>query len=400
MRIAMVTSYFPTRERPNEGHSAYQMVRELGKMAEVEVFCPVLEYLPWLRPKSFPFRTTDPSYSPPDIRTHYLPYLALPLISRPFNGPQAFRAVLPRVRAYRPDLILNYWIYPDGYAAVRTASKLGLPAVIRALGSDLNRIPDASTRWLTKYSLRNATYVMTASAHLREQAIALGAAAARVRSIPNGCDSSVFSPGDRNQARLELGLPLDAQLILFVGWINHTKGVRELLDAFIQLAGRNQNARLAFVGSGAMKSELENKAAAHGVLERIRFAGNCASSQVAKWMAAANLFCLPSYAEGCPNAVLEALSCGRPVIASNVGGIPDLVDDSCGILGPPGDASILESMLERGLNKAWDEASICARNKRGWRDVAKEVYDLCLEAREIHGVRYPAGSLGHSVSRV
>ena len=73
-------------------------------------------------------------------------------------------------------------------------------------------------------------------------------------------------------------------------------------------------------------------------------------------MSAADLLCLPSYMEGCPNVVLEALATGRGVVATGVGGIPEILTDATGILVPPGDADELANALARGLDRAWDPA--------------------------------------------
>src|SRR5437016_2324508 len=138
---------------------------------EIEVFCPLLTYHPWLKPKSFEFVRADLSYSPPDVRAHYIEYPALPIVSRPLNGFISARRLLPHVKQFAPDLILNYGVYPEGYAAVTLAGKLGVPVVLGAIGSDINRIPDAITRRLTRTALSQASFTLTVSEHLRTNAI-------------------------------------------------------------------------------------------------------------------------------------------------------------------------------------------------------------------------------------
>jgi teichuronic acid biosynthesis glycosyltransferase TuaC len=94
------------------------------------------------------------------------------------------------------------------------------------------------------------------------------------------------------------------------------------------------------------------------VEDRILFVGACSSQEVAQWLAAANVFALPSYAEGCPKVVIEALSCGRPVIATNVGGIPELLSEKSGILIRPKDSRCLASAIETAMDRKWDEQLI------------------------------------------
>jgi glycosyltransferase involved in cell wall biosynthesis len=102
----------------------------------------------------------------------------------------------------------------------------------------------------------------------------------------------------------------------------------------------------------------------------------CQPDDVAIWMAAADVVTLPSYMEGCPNVVLEALACGRPVVATRVGGIPEIMSDACGRLIPPRDANALAQALNAALSAEWDAASISAHWSRSWNTVAQELLDI------------------------
>jgi teichuronic acid biosynthesis glycosyltransferase TuaC len=93
-------------------------------------------------------------------------------------------------------------------------------------------------------------------------------------------------------------------------------------------------------------------------------------------MAVADLITLPSYMEGCPNVVMEALACGRPVVAASVGGIPELLNDECGLLVPPRDSRALAGGLVSVLDRSWDSKSISARMSRSWDTVAGELLEI------------------------
>jgi teichuronic acid biosynthesis glycosyltransferase TuaC len=179
MKIAVVTPYFPLRDQPYRGHSAYQTLLRLKRWADVEALCPLTTYPSWFMPRNFPYSRTDLSYSPPGIPTTYFEYPALPGITRPLNGAICASYLERRLEKLKADVILNYWIYPEGYAAVVAGSKLGIPVILGAIGSDLNRIPDRISRWNTQRALRRASFTITVSRHLREQAISLGAPAAK-----------------------------------------------------------------------------------------------------------------------------------------------------------------------------------------------------------------------------
>ena len=110
----------------------------------------------------------------------------------------------------------------------------------------------------------------------------------------------------------------------------------------------------------------------------------CSSARVARWLAAADVFAFPSYAEGCPNVVIEALNCGIPVVATTVGGIPELVGSHNGILVPPRDVFSLVEALRTALSTKWDPYAIAERANRSWDHVAQEVFEACEVAAGLH----------------
>jgi glycosyltransferase involved in cell wall biosynthesis len=131
-----------------------------------------------------------------------------------------------------------------------------------------------------------------------------------------------------------------------------------------------------------MRAELT--ALATDPASQMRLLGAQPASTVASWMAACNLLALPSYSEGHPNVLVEALACGRPVVSTPVGGVPEVVDDSCAMLVPPRDVPALAGALADVLDRDWDEAALSRRFSRSWGDVAAETLAACDEALAIH----------------
>jgi glycosyltransferase involved in cell wall biosynthesis len=211
-----------------------------------------------------------------------------------------------------------------------------------------------------------------------------GADPARIRAIPNGCDATIFHPQDRAAARAALGLDADAEWVVYVGRLVPEKGLRELLDAAAALAPQRPRLRIALVGDGPMHAELESRIAADPAL-RVTMPGAQGPHEVARWMAAADLVTLPSYSEGHPNVLVEALACGRPVVATPVGGIPEVVDEDCGLLVPARDPAALAEGLREALDRPWDEAALSRRFSRGWDAVAADTLRACEEALAAHG---------------
>jgi len=382
MRITVVTSYFPTSARPYGGNSAFHTLRAMKPFASIEVVSPQEHYLdfPFLKPARY--EPVDLTWQPPEFETTYVSYPVLPVVTRPFNGPICAKILLPYVRMTRPDLILNYWLYPDGYAAVQVGRELCVPVIVGAIGSDLRRRNDRFTIRLVRETMLRADAVITVSEELRLQAVAQGVAAEKVTAIQNGCDTTVFHPGDRAAARAQVGCDQSSELVVFAGNLLESKGLGELMDAFLELAKLRPRLRVAIVGQGPYKETLARRAAAAGLEGWVILPGRCDAAGVAQWMCAADLFCLPSYSEGCPNVVVEALACGRPVVGTNVGGIPELVAKASGLLIPPRDAAALRAALNTALSMQWDSAEIARTSTRSWETVAAETLAVCNRVKQ------------------
>ncbi|WP_203321632.1 glycosyltransferase [Pseudoxanthomonas beigongshangi] len=393
MRLLIVTSQFPIAGEPNRGRPIYQTVRELSRLAQVRVLSPVATYPRWAQPRSYLYRASDEHHSVPGCDVEYVRYPALPAVSRPFNGRLCARAIAAPLRAFAPDLVLSYWLYPDAYGAMLAARQAEVPLVVGARGSDL-RVRDAISRRLTRPVLHAARRLLVVSEDLGRVAERdYGAHPDRIRAIPNGCDASIFHPADRAEARRALDLPADAEVVTYVGRLVPEKGLRELLAAAGALRASRPRLQLVLVGEGPMHAELAALAVA-GELP-VRFAGTRPPAEVARWMCASDLVTLPSYSEGHPNVLVEALACGRPVVSTPVGGIPEVVDAASGVLVPARDPAALAEGLREALERDWDEAALARRFSRDWRQVAQDTLLACEEVlAEARGERalYAAGS--------
>lgn len=382
MRILVITSQFPIVGDPNRGRAVYQTVCALQRLADVQVVSPVATYPKWAQPGSYVYRPPSNTFRV-GVKTEYVSYFALPGISRPFNGWLASRALRPVIRRLQPDVVLSYWLYPDAFGAWLAAQRSGIPIVVGARGSDI-RVRDALSKRLTRYVVGRAQRVLTVSADLGRLAVdEYGASPNAVRVVPNGCDIEIFHPGDRRAARMALGIAADREVVLFVGRLVIEKGVRELIDAVRVLRASRPNLELVFVGEGPAKNELLVRASGLP----IRFEGGQPPEKVAKWMTAANVAALPSYSEGHPNVLVEALACGRPVVACGVGGVLEIVDEYSGILVPLRDAKGLAVGLDAALVRNWDEGRLASRFSRSWAQVAEETLAVCAEVVGAPGAR-------------
>jgi glycosyltransferase involved in cell wall biosynthesis len=376
MRIAVVTRYFPSSLEPWQGRSAFQTLRLVAREADVRVFYPHASYPPLLKPSTGTHGKLDPSFRPPDIKASYYDYLALPVISRPLNGWMVYRALLPSIRRFAPDLIFGVYLNPDGYAALKIGRALSVPVVTMSIGSDINNISDRISARYTKIVLRESDYVVTVSDDLRRKAVIMGASPEASRAITNGCDLSVFHVKDRLEARRKLKIDSDSKTVVYIGRMDVKKGLVELVDAAAAIQPTRPKLQVYMVGEGPDRPIIENAIHVHGADSYIHLMPPCKFDDVAIWMASADLVTLPSYMEGCPNVVLEALACGRPVVATNVGGIPEILSPECGRLIPARDAGQLAEALTSVLDSTWDAAEISARGSRSWNAVSSELLEV------------------------
>ena len=287
--------------------------------------------------------------------------------------------VLPLKRTV--DVILGSWAYPDGLAAILLGRWFKLPVVVKVHGSDLNLLPERdSIRRVLSRKLPHADRLLAVSRALAAKAHALGVAADRIAFLPNGVDRSIFRPSDRSEARRELELP-EGRLLLFVGAIEASKGVLDLLRAFESIAPRSPDLRLALVGDGA---ELPRWREAQSRWPgRIFLPGAQPLAKVARWLAACDALTLPSWNEGTPNVILEALASGRRVVATRVGGIPDLVGSAvAGEMVPARCPDELAETLFRAAHANYDPVAVAAAGPVDWDESARLLQQALLSARD------------------
>lgn len=280
----------------------------------------------------------------------------------------------------RPDVLDAHFIWPDGVAVSLLARRLGLPYVITLRGKIYPCLEVASQRRQCAEALRGAAAVMSVDRRMADVACELGAAPDRVSVIPNGVDLERFRLADRQAARRRLGLPVQGRLLVTVAHLGVRKGHREALAALARLP---EDVRLLLVGGGLQRGDadgLRRLAGTLGVGQRLLLAGVQPPERIPDYFAAADVGLLASYREGCPNAVLECLACGRPVVATDVGAVPDLIEPGRnGEIVPVRDVEALTAALSKVLDREWDDDAIRRSPAvRSWDDVAGEVHQLIV----------------------
>jgi glycosyltransferase involved in cell wall biosynthesis len=207
--------------------------------------------------------------------------------------------------------------------------------------------------------------VITVSGALRDVAISLGADPGRVQVIGNGIDLSKFVPLPRAEARARLKLPLDAKILVTVGTLVERKGFHRVIEVMPALIGRFPNLHYLIVGGSGPEGndsvKLQSQVSALGLEQHVHFLGPVDPERLHEPLSAADLFVLASSYEGWANVLLEAMACGIPVIATDVGGNGQVVNSKeLGQIVPFGDSAALEAALRQALEQNWDHSAIRA----------------------------------------
>jgi glycosyltransferase involved in cell wall biosynthesis len=357
MRILTLTNLYPNPFHPTRATFNRQQLRLLALRHPVAVIAPIAWTEEWAaRWKGGTSLPRDRRVSCDQITVDHPRYLYPPGVLRSWYGVcfrESVRSTFERALAeFRPDIVFAPWAYPDGWAAVQLGHRAGLPVVIKVHGSDihrLNRHPQHVRG--TAEALRQADGIIAVSHDLKERVLALGAEASRVRVVYDGIDSELFHPGSRDGARARLAPEhaLHGPIVLFIGNLLPVKGLEVLIDAFARLAGQGVDFNGLLIGQGPLRARLEKQVARLGLDGRVKLLGPRPHDQLPDWYRAADLFVLPSYSEGVPVVLLEAAACGRPFVASRVGGIPEIAHLGTSRLVPSGDAAALAEAIRASL---------------------------------------------------
>jgi glycosyltransferase involved in cell wall biosynthesis len=357
--VAVMTDLWPSRSQPHSGAFV-----EVQVAASAGAFRPLVLVPRLLAPRvhrrvwgdAVEGWQRDYAPAPGDGST-----IAYPMARLPKVGESAVRArsarLLLALRRERPKLVHGHFLLNAGSAAVRLARLLGTPSVVTAHGTDV--------RWLDEGGLpkrledemlgacRGADRVIVVAEPMRATLADRGVDPAKIAVIPMGVDGRIFHLQDRVRARAALGLPEGEPVVVFVGRAVPEKGSQVLADALVELRRRERPVRCLHAGpAGSPLGECDEL----GVLP---------PNELAEVVAAADVLCLPSFGEGTPVSVAEALAVGTPVVATSVGGIPDQVREGRdGLLVPPGDPGRLADALDAALSRSWDHAVIAADGAR------------------------------------
>ncbi|MGA4516679.1 glycosyltransferase [Solibacillus silvestris] len=263
------------------------------------------------------------------------------------------------MRAFRANkrnisLTHSHYVFPSGIFSYYLKKRHNIPYIVTAHGGDINKMAKkgGQIREFTEKILQSADHVIAVGEELAATIeTTFHVENDKISVMSMGIDRTVFNKADhKKQHAKELGMDPDKTNFLFVGNIIREKGVTELVRAFNKVTeSLPQKAALYCVGStkdSNFTSKVKELARDN---TSIHFIEPLPQQELARYFQAANVFVLPSYIEGLGLVALEAMSCGTPVIASDVGGLHYMLADGAGILVPPKDEILLQLALENAV---------------------------------------------------
>jgi len=386
LKLLVISRIFPNNKMPQYGTFVRQEVSGLSKICKLKVVAPV----PWFpsipiqidKIKKWQIFSEVMKYEKNnDVEIFHPRYLVTPKFGRTFYFLFYLIGIINTVkrvhRVFSFDAILVFYGIPDGIAAVLLAKIMKKPVIVKMLGSDVNVDSKGFLiNFIFKRILKHADLIVCVCEKLSREIVDRGNPEEKVITIEKSVNNDIFFPKDKKIQRSRLKLPLDQKIILFVGNLLPIKGCIYLIKALAIINEKSVDFYLYIIGDGPEMVYLKNTAIELKIEQYVKFIGSRPHVEIPDWLNASDLLCLPSLDEGHPNIVLEALACGIPVVASRVGGIPEIIKSAEeGLLVAPKDSLSISNAILNIIENKGCFGRRSNKTVRTWKDVANEMHD-------------------------
>jgi glycosyltransferase involved in cell wall biosynthesis len=382
--LLVITPHYPNKSGSSYSgifvKSQIDLIKQYFK--EVYVIAPILS--------SFNYLTEDrlcSNYSYDNVHVYYPRSMYLPwplyrksILNKAFydNRPKVVESLIES-EGLEFDLIHAHFTWPSAYVAHKLKEKIGVPTVVTAHGYDIYEMPFTNGFWKQKVEevLNSADHIITVSRSNLECFSKLQIHSP-ITLIQNGYDDALFYPQNPVDCRKKLGVPLDKQILLTVGNLTEVKGHSYLIQAMEILKDDNPDLLCFIIGKGMLKSQLESQIRELGLEHQVVLCGGKAHHDIPLWVNACDLFVFPSLRESFGIAQVEAMGCGKPVVATRNGGSEDVItSDKYGYLCIPGNSEELAKNIVQALNGNWDHKEIHAHAENySWKIVENELKNI------------------------
>lgn len=369
MNVLALSYLFPNKRSPNYGIFVYNRLNAVNHFCNVKVIAPI----PWFpfhwyirqykQLKDVPFQEKHVS-----LETYHPRFFIIPKFFKWMDGVFYLigtgKKILSIHKNFNVDIIDVHWVYPDIITGYLFSKLLKKPIVVTIRGKEAICFGEKSFRKkIIDNFLCRVDRIVCLSQELADIAVKIGTDRNKISVISNGVDIDTFKPLDKISCRKDLDLPENNKIILSVGTLIEGKGFHKIIACMPNLIKKYPDILLYIVGSvgpaGNFKKEIVSLVDALGLQKNVLLVGARPNSELRKWYNAADLFCLATKSEGSPNVVLEALSCGCPVIASSVGGIPEIMREAfLGYKYDFDDDVALQNAITTFFERTWDRRKI------------------------------------------
>jgi len=385
MRIGVVSLYYPSARNPFFGTYVKEELDSLMEHVDVRLIAPLFnQYWPgephsWTAPRGYP-------------------------VLRPFSlgfprwffqalCPKSLSISLSMVRKFFSgcDLVHVHNAFPDAVAAVKAFGCL-YPVLVTVHGSDVNICAmNPSLRPAIVKALNASARIISVSRDLKNTLQEIGVTT-EIEIIPNGIDTSLFTPGEKREACEKLGFDPDLPRVIFIGNFLPVKGIEYLIGALPEVQYFHPECELVLVGAGPGGKDsavYRNQIRALGIERRVRIHEKVPNCELPVWIRASDVLALPSISEGFGIVAVEALACGKPVVATRSGGPEEIVKEGLGFLVPPGDSEILGDAIVKALFRRGilgpERLAEYVRERFSLSEIAKRIVkvyeEVCREGR-------------------
>ena len=413
MKILAISYLFPNSIYPNHGIFVLNRLKAIHKYCDVKVINPI----PW-----FPFSSCFRRYKNYNkipkkefiegIEVFHPRFFIIPRYLKFLDAITFCLAAIPVALKIKKhflfDLIDLHWTYPDllsGYLlstilhkkqllTIRGNEALNLFLHNKQLdkmeGEESVYVEERSIRSkIIKYLLPKSNYIITLSYELKKKCVSYGVLPKNTEVIRNGVDTSTFRFIGKDICRSKLGLSQDEYIILSIGSLSYGKGFDRIIRVFPEVIKKHPNSALYIIGSegpaGYFRDNLYKLIKRYNLGDKVNFTGEIKNHDLVLWYNAADIYCLSSRGEGSPNVLSEALACGCPAIATDVGSVSEILNkDFMGFVVPNNDKKILLGLLS-ALSCEYDRVKISKYMQQyDWDWCAKkviQVYKRLLEEK-------------------
>jgi glycosyltransferase involved in cell wall biosynthesis len=335
MKILAISYLFPNCNQPNHGVFVLNRLKAMSKYADVTVINPVANSPLHGKISKFSYLKDIPEFDVIDGLEVYHPrFFSIPGYFKSIEVltyKRAVKKVLDEI-GYDFDLIDLHWTFPDLPCGYWLSNKMNKPFNVTLRGMEAFHLQDSGLRkHIVAHYLKKANKVISLSEEMAKKADELSNTASKTVVIRNGVDTDKFYWKNQQECRNELTLPLDEKIILGVGALIHRKGFDLVIRGLETIITTPELANTKFYILGAQgpegdyRKELNQFIEHHKLQDHVVFVGAVHNSELITWYNAADAFCLSSRGEGSPNVLTEALACGLPAVATNVGSVPEIM---------------------------------------------------------------------------